>query len=171
MDISGAGNKILDPLEKYASLIGGGVAAIANIGYYQEDIEAFIHGTAHAPEWNNIVNFALQNPNMQSALILAIGGFLAKEVVPGQMLKKIATVAEKGAFAWYAVQLASAGIYYCTHSPSMGEGKSSYNPVQGTGTGTTLNQRAHQGNRTTNYTGRPTAGSGYTGRAQQRMGN
>lgn len=162
MDIEGTVNKFLNPVEKYGEVIGVAAALLPGWQYLASSIENMAQGQIHAPEWTNWIN-SLFTSNNVTALGFAVGGWFLKDGLKGSW-RTLAEIAQKVGTGYFGLCAAANFLFFMTHSPAP-------NPVQGVGTGSTLNQRAHMGNRTTNYTGRPTAGSGYTGRAQQRMGN
>jgi len=175
MDIEGTANKFLNPVEKHSGLIGGGIAALQNLGFYMDDINQIMNGNIHAPEWTNILNFALNDQNSRTALIAAIGGYLLKDALPNATLKKLAEIAQKIGTAYYVVWVGSAAIFYSTHSPAMGSvqsqpqqtGQYTSRPLQGS----TLNSSGMQNLAPYQsvYPNNPTAGTIYTAASGERL--
>ena len=177
MNIEASVNKLFNPIEKHASLLGIGISVFSNLqpnfagtsGTLGEDINALLNGQLHAPEWNNILNVALKDANTMSALMVAIAGYFTKGMTSNSTLNSISEIAYKAGLGYWATNMLISGIYYSTHSPPMGGSISSTSSQTGNYTnqplqGSTLNQSGMQNLAPYQsvYSGRPTAGSLYT---------
>jgi hypothetical protein len=122
MDIDSGLSKILSPMEKYGTWIGGGVNLLqpGSMNDLLNSIQNLVNGQAHLPEWNNFIGTQLPNATNWMAVAAAIIGYMGKDAVNKPALKHAFGLLQKGATGWLIVQLANTLLYVSTHSPGSG---------------------------------------------------
>jgi hypothetical protein len=115
MDINNMGSKLIDPIEKNATLIGVGAVLLPKVNAIQEEIGLILRGNVHAPNIQSVLTDVANNPNFRSAVLAIIGGNLVQDA-GYPILAKIGRAGIKIATAYLATGIAENIVFHSTHS-------------------------------------------------------
>lgn len=117
MELGNIGNKILNPIDKNATVIGAGLRLIQKIDPLTDSITRLLQGNVHAPNFTQIFNtWGDPSLGIAPAIVAVIGAELAKDA-GNNMVKKIANIVSKAGIAYIVVGMAEPVLYFSTHSP------------------------------------------------------
>jgi len=116
MNIESTLNKVLNPVEKFSSLIGAGAALIPRLDSIQGEISNAMMGQVHMPNIQNFMSDVSSNPNYKNAAIVALLGYFGKDAINNSSIRKLAEIAEKAGVAYLVAGVAENLAYYSTHS-------------------------------------------------------
>ena len=119
MDINSTVNKLVSPIEKNATLIGAGLSGLRFYPGMVDSITKLVSGQGHAPNIQNMINDAMTVPEVKTAAMALVAGYVLKDATGNSTITKLASAAQKGATGYLAVYAAANILYFITHA---GEG-------------------------------------------------
>lgn len=115
MDIENAANKLLNPIEKNATLIGAGISVLEYQSGTMNSITLLLQGQVHAPNIGNMLQGALANSNVKTALMAAVAGYILKGT-GNSTVSRLANILQKAATGYLVTYAVTDTLYYSTHS-------------------------------------------------------
>lgn len=120
MNISGIGNKFLNPIEASADKIGLAAGALTDNGLQTiiSSIQQAVAGVIHFPTVEALQDM-LGYSAVSQGILAYIAGYAIEAIAPGN-LKKIGSALQKGAVGFETAYLAQKLFYISTHSQIKG---------------------------------------------------
>lgn len=116
MNLESTINKILNPVEKNATLLGAVLAVLPGISEISDSVTQIMQGHIHAPNVSNLFTDLTTDPNMRTAAIAAILGYIGEGATSNRTIQGISTIAKNAGVGYLAAGASVTTLYLMTHA-------------------------------------------------------
>jgi hypothetical protein len=118
MQIESTIGKVLNPIEKYSTLLGAGLELLSPnvLPLWEENITRLLSGQVHAPNLQGAINDLLATPRFKQYIAMAVGGYILKDVTGNATINKISKIVQKVGTGALVTLVAEEMLFFSTHA-------------------------------------------------------